>query len=351
MVTADHSAVNSAQPSATSNPEFRKSSIPSSSMSRKKVDGGNPRTNPQGTQPVPNPQYSSQSSDQLTGTSCSQQGGVGKGWLDIASHPLSQAGIPTASKSKDNLPTVDRAKPSIIVAKSSTGPTVSKHNTLPSPQSSVDTRTYDRLPDLAQLLAETAVSEDRLNSSYGIIDIEGDTDNEVGTLNLETLTSSPCPSLIEPRGRSDAMFIAGGNKRKGWRKSHQKSLDTELSDHVTSGVPSASGIKDPVSRKHLGDMLALPSLSRPQEARERSTTHSSLDRHPENRVQHRSSPSEPQSPPQMSQVQAGQVSAQSPIRANIDGSWSCTYCTNIVFDESVLCDVCGHHNPDGGTQV
>ena len=173
-----HSSFNSAKLSATSNPEIgRLSTRPSVSG-----DYENPRTNPQGTQPVPTPQYSTQSSDQLTGTSCSQPGGVGKGWLDIASHPLSQAGIPTASNV--NLPTVDRAKPSIIVAKSSTGPTVSKHNTLPSPQSSVDTRTYDRLPDLAQLLAETAVSENRLNSSYGIIDIEGDTANEVGTLNL-----------------------------------------------------------------------------------------------------------------------------------------------------------------------
>ena len=232
-----------------------------------------------------------------------------------------------------------------FVGKSNAGPAVSIQITLPNKptsHNSVDC-TYDHLPDLPQLLAEEVAGEDSLNSSYRVIGIEGDTAKEVGKIDLKPLTT-PRPSLTEPRRRSDAMSSADAITKRKEFKTHRKSLDTGLSDHETSRATSASGTKDPVSRKHLSDLLALPPH---KEAKERSSSHSDLDQYPENRAQCRNSPSEPLSSPQISQLQASQVSAQSPIRANVDGSWTCAYCTNIVFNGEILCDVCGHHNPSG----
>ena len=65
-----------------------------------------------------------------------------------------------------------------------------------------------------------------------------------------------------------------------------------------------------VSKKHLGAMLSNAV------GRERSTTHTNLDKGPRSPV-------------------------KSPLPTNVDGAWTCDYCTNLVFDGNI-CDVCSH---------
>ncbi len=79
-----------------------------------------------------------------------------------------------------------------------------------------------------------------------------------------------------------------------------------------------------VSKKHLAVLSNAV-------ARDRSTTHTDLDKVPRSPV---NSPQSPQLP----------QSQQSPQYSDtkVDGTWTCSYCTNLVFDGAIICDICSH---------
>ena len=111
------------------------------------------------------------------------------------------------------------------------------------------------------------------------------------------------PDSLSPRKRSRLAAMSKGSPTT----SGSSIVATPHSATATALSPQSPDVA--VSKKHLG---ALSNAV----GRERSTTHTHLDK-------------------------GLQSPFQSPLPINVDGAWTCNYCTNLVFGGNI-CDVCSH---------
>ena len=169
-------------------------------------------------------------------------------------------------------------------------------------------------------------SNSSIDESFEVLELQVNTSNDsrpteqpsVPSVDTKELLRPSLESLGEPRSRADAVSMPNyspGSRKKGI-STHQKSLDTELG-HVSLGETDERRDNHKTSNKHIRDMSKVP-LYASEEARNRSDTHTDLDR-PGGKVRS----------PQLS------------FKAKVSGTRTCSYCTNMVFEGDV-CDVCGN---------
>ena len=119
------------------------------------------------------------------------------------------------------------------------------------------------------------------------------------------------PDSLPPITRSRSAAVSKGSPTTS-------SSSIVATPHSATATAQSPGPRSPdvVSRKHIGAMLSNAV------GRDRSSTHTDLDKGSR--------------PPVKSTL-----SPQPPQHTNVAGTWTCDYCTNLVFDGDI-CDVCAH---------
>ncbi len=177
-----------------------------------------------------------------------------------------------------------------------------------SANSQYPTTTTDTMPD------NSGSQERDRSDDYENVSLNSST-QELFSTTYEYVPSEQPPSRppdsLSPRTRSRTAAMSKGSPTT----SGSSIIATPHS--ATALSPQSPDVA--VSKKHLGAMLSNAV------ARDRSTTHTNLDKGLRS----------PVNSPQLPQSQ------QSLQPSGVDGAWTCSYCTNLMFDDDI-CDVCAH---------
>ncbi len=180
--------------------------------------------------------------------------------------------------------------------------------------------TLDNTTTTTYTMPERGRLECYYEHEYEDVSVDSSTQELISTtLNLDSSEQPPSrpPGSLSPITRSRSAAVSKGSPTT----SSSSIVATPHSATATALSPQSPDVV--VSKKHLAVLSNAVARDR--------TYYTNLDKGSRSPV---NSPQSPQLP----------QSQQSPQYSDtkVDGTWTCSYCTNLVFDSAIICDICSH---------